>query len=167
VSTKSERPAVPPPPTIGADRVLHYAILGASAGYKSGHGLLFVDGEEIGKVPCLAICKSSGSPDVVLYYCEKDWNSLAVSAHDSAEGAKERAERIYPGSAALWVEAAFTEEDAERYLDDVYRDFRCSFCGKRGDLVGQMFAGNGTAQICDECVAEFHAGMSNAPPQTE
>ena len=60
------------------------------------------------------------------------------------------------------MEAKVSDEDVECYLDKMYKDFRCSFCGKRGDLVAQMFAGNGNAQICDECVAEFHAGLGNS-----
>jgi hypothetical protein len=157
----------PPPPAIGSDRLLHYAILDASVRCESGHGLLYVDGQEIGKIPCLAICRSRNSSDVVLYYCESDWNSIAVSVHDSVPSAKRRADRIYPGSSTFWREANFSEEDAARYLDDLYKDFRCSFCSKRGDLAAQMFAGNGTAQICDECVAEFHSALSNSPPQTD
>jgi hypothetical protein len=156
-----------PPPVIASDRLLHYAILDNSVGYTAGHGLLFVDGEEIGKVPCLAICQSRNKSEVVLYFCEKDWNSIAVSVHDSVANAKRRAERIYPRSSALWKEAHISEQEVARHLDNLYKDFRCSFCGKRGDLVGQMFAGNGTAQICDECVAEFHAGLGNLPPQTD
>jgi hypothetical protein len=30
-----------------------------------------------------------------------------------------------------------------------------------------MFGGNGAAQICDECVAEFHAGLGSSPSPTE
>jgi len=167
VARRSEHSSPKPPPAIGSDRLLHYAILDASVGYRSGHGLLFVEGKEIGKVPCLAICQSRNSNDVVLYYCEADWNSLAVSVHDSVTGAKRRAERIYPGSSARWVEVNVSEEEVALYLDDLYKDFRCSFCGKRGDLAGQMFGGNDTAQICDECVMEFYAGLGNPAPQKE
>jgi len=156
-----------PPPAIASDRLLHYAVLDSSVGFNAGHGLLFVDGEEIEKVPCLAICQARNKPEVVLYYCESDWNSIAASVHDSVPGAKHRAERIYPHSSARWVETNTSEEEAEKYLDEFYKDFRCSFCGKRGDLVGQMFGGNGAAQICDECVAEFHAGLGSSPSPTE
>jgi hypothetical protein len=157
--------SLPPPPAIGSDRLLHYASLDDSVSVMPNHGLLFVDGQEIGKVPCLAICQSKHSSDVVLYYCERDWNSLAVSVHDSVANAKRRAERIYPRSFQRWVEANISEEDAANYLDELYKDFRCSFCGKRGDLANQMFGGdnNSSVQICDECVAEFHTALSNNP----
>jgi ClpX C4-type zinc finger len=159
VPGESKRPT-PPPPAIGSDRVLHYALLDKSVSCKKGHGLLFADGEEIAKVPGLAICQSRNSSDVVMYYCDADWNSVAVSVHDSPANAKRRAEIIYPGSAARWTEARTSEEQVNRYLDEMYKDFRCSFCGKRGDLVGHMFSGSGSAQICDQCVEEFHSGIS-------
>lgn len=151
-----------PPPAIASDRILFYAILDKSVGYTRGHGLQFVDGQDVGKVPFLAICQSRVPSEVLLNFCEKGWNSVAVSVHDSPANAQRRAERIYPGCSACWVETKFSDEDVERYLDKMYKDFRCSFCGKRGDLVAQMFAGNGDAQICDECVAEFHAGLGTA-----
>lgn len=166
---KRKRPSgsTTPPPTIASDRILHYAVLDDSVGYSKGHGLLFVDGEEIGRVPLLAICQSRNKSEVVLYFCEKGWNSLAVSMHDSVANAKRRAERIYPGSSECWEESNVSEEEVSQHLERVYKDFRCSFCGKRGDLVGQMFAGNGDVQICDECVAEFNAGLANPPTQSD
>jgi hypothetical protein len=148
-----------PPPAIASDRLLFYAILDKLVGFTSGHGLQFVDGEDIGKVPFLAICQARSPAEVLLHFCEKGWNSIAVSVHDSAANAKRRAEKIYPGSEACWMEAKVSDVEVENYLDRVYKDFRCSFCGKRGDLVAQMFAGNDDAQICNECVDEFHSGL--------
>lgn len=77
-----------------------------------------------------------------------------------------RSESI-PGSSECWEESNVSEEEVSQHLERVYKDFRCSFCGKRGDLVGQMFAGNGDVQICDECVAEFNAGLANPPTQSD
>jgi hypothetical protein len=156
-----------PPPAIASNRLLCYAILDKSVGFTRGHGLQFVDGEDIGKVPLLAICESRVPSEVLLNFCEQGWNSIAVSVHDSAANAKRRAERIYPGTAGRWVEARVSDAEVERHLDRVYKDFRCSFCGRRGDLVGQMFAGNGKAQICDQCVADFHTGLASLSPQTD
>jgi hypothetical protein len=36
--------------------------------------------------------------------------------------AKRRAEHIYPGSTACWVEANFTDEEANRYLNELFGD---------------------------------------------
>src|ERR1700726_622487 len=116
-----------PPPAICSERVLHYAVLDESVGFNSGHRLMFIGGKEVGKVPCLAICEEKNS--IWMHYCDGDWGSIGVSGHDSVVAAKRRAELIYPGSSAKWVEAHFTEEDVTRYLDEIWTDLRCSFCG--------------------------------------
>jgi hypothetical protein len=53
-----ENPLTTPPPkiTLNGGALLSYAVLDESVGYTVGHGLFFVDGKEIGKVPRLAIC---------------------------------------------------------------------------------------------------------------
>jgi hypothetical protein len=113
---------IPPPIICVNDRVfLHYAVLDESVGFKAGHGLFFVGGKEIGPVPCLAICQDKDSPRFTLYYCDSDWGLVGVAAdYESVDAAKRRAERIYPGSSARWVEAHFTEQDVTRYLDESF-----------------------------------------------
>lgn len=65
----------------------------------------FVDGEEIGRVPCLAICQDKDSRLFTLYYYDRDWNLLGVATdYQSVHAAKHRAERIYPGSSERWIE---------------------------------------------------------------
>jgi hypothetical protein len=103
-----ENPSITPPPRITRnDRaLLYYAVLDESVGYRLGHGLFFVDGKEVGKVPCLAICQDKKSGKFTLYYCDQDWTLLGVAAdYESVDAAKHRAERIYPGSLTRWVEA--------------------------------------------------------------
>jgi len=105
------------------DRVLlHYAVLSDSVGFNSGHQLMFVDGKEIGRVPCLAICQDKDSTQFMLYYCDSNWSPVGIASYDSVDAAKRRAERIYPGSTACWVEAQFTEADADRFLDEKFSD---------------------------------------------
>ena len=104
-----ENPSAKPPRTITLNdsALLCYALLDESVGYTVGHGLFFVDGKEIGKVPSLAICKDKGSGLFTLYYCDKDWNLLGVAAnYQSVDAATNRAERIYPGSSTRWVDAS-------------------------------------------------------------
>ncbi|SRR6266704_2231049 len=112
---------IPPPIICVNDRVLlHYAILDESVGYRAGHGLFFVDGKEIGRVPCLAICLERESNKLTLYYCSSDWSLVGVAAgYESVEAAMARAELIYPGSSSCWIKARFTEEDVSRYLPDL------------------------------------------------
>jgi hypothetical protein len=154
-----EQSSTSPPPVIDCLRVLHYAILDSSVGFLSGHGLFFVGRKEIDRVPCLAICQERDSPQVLLVYCERDWTSLGAASYESVADAKKRAERIYPGSLACWTEARVSEEEAERYLDELFADKRCSFCNNRADVVTQMFSGYGSSLICDKCIEEFHTRL--------
>jgi hypothetical protein len=67
-------------------------VLDESVGYTVGHGLFFVDGKEIGKVPRLAICKDKASELFTLYYCDKDWSPLGVATnYQSVDAEKHRA----------------------------------------------------------------------------
>lgn len=98
-----------PPHKITSDdsALVCYAVLDESVGYTSGHGLLFVDGKEIGKVPCLAICKNKQSGLYTLYYCDSDWSATGVATnYESVESAQRRANRIYPGSSMKWMQAS-------------------------------------------------------------
>lgn len=95
-----------PPRTITLNDavLLCYAVLDESVGYTVGHGLFFVDGKEIGRVPRLAICKDKDSGLFTLYHCDEDWNLLGVATnYQTVDAAKRRAERIYPGSPTRWI----------------------------------------------------------------
>ena len=108
---------------------------------------------------CLAICTVKGLSEVLLQFCDGEWTPEAVAAKTSVEEAKRLAERIYPKSLSRWVEAHVTEEDANRYLDEMFEGQRCSFCNKRPDEVIQIFGNGGTTNICSECIKEFHAQL--------
>ena len=145
----TEPPSTVPPPAVCSERVLHYAVLDETVGFNSGHRLVFIDGKELGKVPCLAICQKKKASKFLIYYCDNDWEPVGASEYDTVEAAKGRAERIYPGSSAKWIEAHFTEEDVRRYLDEIWTDLRCSFCGKRPDqdIESIIEAKDGNARI--------------------
>jgi hypothetical protein len=99
-----------------------YALLDPSVGFNRGHKLFFVDGKEIGPVPCLAICKDKDSGGFHLYYCDSEWNPVGFSPlWASIEKAKHRAESIYPGSAWSWIRSDYTEEDAKRFIDEQWK----------------------------------------------
>ena len=153
----TEPPTAVPPPAVCSERVLHYAVLDETVGFNSDHRSIFVNGKQLGKVPYLAICQGKVPPKFNTYYCNGDWQPDGHSAHDSIADAKQRAEYIYPGSSAKWVEAHFTKEDVTRYLDEIWADLRCSFCGKRPEqgIESIIQAKDGNARICDKCVAEF------------
>ena len=108
-----------PPPVLDCARVIEYAVLDESVSY-SGRTLLFVDGKELGRVPCLAICEDKKLRGVMLFHCNREWTVLGCSGHGSVSEAKDRAEGIYPRLSSCWVEAHVSEEEAERYLDELF-----------------------------------------------
>jgi ClpX C4-type zinc finger protein len=155
-----EQPPSAPPPAVACERVLQYALLDDSVGFHSGHGLVSsVKGHEVGRVACLVICTEKRSSKFLLQFCDSEWTPEAVAAKDSVDEAKRLAERIYPRSSSRWVEAHFSEDDANRYLDEMFEGQRCSFCNKRPDEVPQIFGNGGPTNICSECIEEFHAQL--------
>ena len=158
----NSNPETPPPPVIECTRLLCYAVVDSGAQF-SGRTLLFVDGRELGEVPCLAICEEKKSSGVLLFHCDSEWTTLGCSAHQSVPDAKTRAERIYPGISTRWVDAGVSEEAAEVYLNEQFGNARCSFCGKRPDEVEQMFFKEGEGKdevgICNQCIKGFHDGL--------
>jgi hypothetical protein len=143
-----------PPPVLDSARVLGYAVLDESVIY-SGHSSLFVNGKELGPVPCLAICQGSNGDGILLLHCSRDWTVLGVAEYPSVDEAKNRAERIYPGLSTHWIGLHVTKEEAAHYLDKAFGDQRCSFCGKKPEQIERLIAKN-DARICDSCITEFH-----------
>lgn len=154
-----------PPPVLNSARVLYYVMLDDSIAYTRRH-LLLVDGIELGRVPCLAICQNKAEPRVLQFHCDRDWTVLGCSAHDSVDAAQRWAEDMYPGVATQWIESVYSEEDAEGYLDKICSEGRCSFCGRRADQVDQIIESGGT-RICDRCVKEFHQEINASPSPEE
>jgi hypothetical protein len=159
-----EKPSTPPPIICANDRVLlHYAILNDFVSFAPGHGLVFVGQKEIGKIPCLAICRDKESPELTLYFCDNDWSPIGIAACESVEAAKTKAERIYPGSSACWVEAYFSEEEVSRFVDRMWAIQRCSFCGRLSDeALFTPFGANEGVRICDQCIRKFSSQLGNS-----
>jgi len=148
-----------PAPVIDCARLLHYAFVEKSIVY-SGRTLLFVDGKEVGRVPCLAICEYEGSKEVLLFHCKRDWRVIGCSAHQSVFAAKKRVEGVYPGLSSHWREAQVTKRRAERFLNEHFGNVRCIGCEKRPDQIEQLFT-KGRALVCDSCVQELHKMMQD------
>src|SRR5260370_36143249 len=110
-----------PPPVLDSARVIEYAVLDKSVRY-SGHSSLFVDGRELGPVPRLAICQPLDGASALLFHCSGEWTVLGAAEYPSVREAKNRAERIYPGVSSHWIETHVTEQEAERYLYEVWGD---------------------------------------------
>ncbi len=148
----ARRLSKPWPMLTANDRVIEYAVLDKSVTY-SGHSWLFVDGKELGPVPCLAICQRLDKKEISLQHCDKDWAPLGHGGfYASVADAKKRAERIYQGVSALWVDPHYTDEDVRKELK---KQMHCSFCGKRqGEIKGMI----GTRHLCScySCIDEFY-----------
>jgi len=143
-----------PPLVIGGCAVVEYA--GTAELIFAGHSELFVDGVELGRVPWLAIGEGlRAGEQVLLLHCDEAWNVIGMSAHASVIEAKTRAERLYPGVADAWVQRAISRAEAVAYLDEISRDEKCSFCGRRPDEVARIIQ-RGDARICDFCVRGCH-----------
>jgi len=125
---------------------------------------LYVDGELLGRVPALAICKNLGT-DIgpLLFHCDEQWNVLGTSGAETVETTVEAAERNYPGLRAHWVWVNTSPEAALAYYDANFRG-RCSFCGKRAFEVNGLVESKASC-ICRGCVEDFF-GRSTHPTLT-
>jgi hypothetical protein len=115
---------------------------------------LFVNGQEVGPVPHLAICESLAAKEegALLLHCSRNWSVLGIAGYESLREARMKASRVYPGVDRLWIRARASKRQATNYLNEiVWQGKRCAFCGKRPYEVAQWFAGRG-ADICDGCV---------------
>lgn len=144
-----------PPPIVGGARLLAYASADDTIIY-TNKSLLYVDGKLLGYVPNLAICESLEDAEILLQFCDEHWDPLGVAAFATVDEARGRAESEYHGITNKWIDARVSKEAAKRYLDELYKDVRCSFCGRTPPQTRSIFASS-TARICDQCVTDlFH-----------
>jgi ClpX C4-type zinc finger len=153
------RPEVPPP-VLDGDRLLAYAIVDETVNH-TGSSTLYVDGKQIGAVPCLAVVQQE-TGGVLLLFCDEQWNSVGVVECSSLAEAQSRAGSEYRGLSPKWVNANVTEQEAAQYLEEQSNSQRCSFCGKPPVAVQQLFAAP-AARICDECVRDFFGALETPP----
>jgi hypothetical protein len=145
-----------PPPTIGTDRVLEYAIISSDTSF-TGNSPIYVDGKPLGSVPRLAICEEFGRSSVLLYYCDRDWSPLGVSAANSVDEARRRAESAYSGLAGNWLSPPHTEKGANEFRDRKFENNECTFCKRVMSDVNLMISNeNDTAFICNICIDAFY-----------
>lgn len=143
-----------PPPVIDCARVLAYAFVDDIECIN--RELLLVDGNPLEAVPNLAICANlADENELLLFYCDWDWNSLCAIGGPSIEQLKAHAERNYPGIQTRWIDLNASTEEALAYYDAQPETDRCSFCGKRGFELEQWIQ-RPSATICKECISEFH-----------
>src|SRR5262245_20380522 len=91
--------------------LLAYAEVPDSATF-TGRLNMFVGGERLGRVPCLAICRPHDEPGLLLLHCDKSWGIVGVQAWNAEgvariltlEAMKQQAERYYTGLMLSWKE---------------------------------------------------------------
>ncbi|WP_125931870.1 hypothetical protein [Thiosocius teredinicola] len=125
----------------------------------TGRQCLIVDGERLGQVPILVIAQADNS-DILILHCDEEWRVLGIVGCASVDEAKQKAESYYEGISGLWQETGYTEEQTEAYLDEVFSEDACTFCGIRPDQVWYFYA-FGRGSICEKCIVQFHELMQS------
>jgi hypothetical protein len=140
--------------------VIAYAILDKSIPHASRAGLI-VSGRKLGRVPRLAIVRSS--VEVLLLHCSSTWSVLGAAAFANADEAEQSAERAYPGVSRKWRRMRVTKQQADAFLKALWKGQECSFCQRRPDQVEKIVAGRSGARICDICIREIRGKMNDEP----
>jgi hypothetical protein len=94
-----------PPAALDSARVLAYAMLDESVTY-SGSRVVIVGGEPIGRVPRLAIAQNEDEVEVLLLYCDEQWQVLGAAYYPTMQTAIDVAELAYRGSTQKWQHVA-------------------------------------------------------------
>ena len=156
-----------PPPVIDSARTLLSAVVDDDVVYTDRINL-FVGDERLGPVECLAICENYAvSGDILLCFCDADWQTKGCIAFKTVEEAKGKAERGYQGISAKWRNSEASPEELDRFLREDYEvdpttqwwRTECSFCGKDSTQVEGMI-GREKTLICHECIREFHGWIT-------
>lgn len=149
-----------PPPVLSMARVVSYATVDESVGF-SGRQRLYVDGKLLGKVPKIVICRplrKNSTADLLIYYCDGNWDVLGVTQAASIVAAEREVERYYPGISRHWIAMAVTEPEAVEWIKMHHKDEICSFCG-RLPFEFDAFVAQGSAVICSVCIDEFYGAI--------
>ena len=171
-----------PPPVIHSARTLFYAVNDESVEFTDRINLFVGQNggmEKLGEMPCLAICEnySKAPNDILLFFCNKDWEPQGTIGFDSIEAAKEKAEKGYKGISEKWSSYEITKAELDRFLRDEYGvdpdtewwRYECAFCGKDSSEVEGLL-GNDKVNICTECIREFYEIITekkNAQPENQ
>lgn len=69
----------------------------------TGNCRQIVAGELMGAAAGLAICRYDGDTSFYLFGCDREWNVLTDTWHETLEDAKAQAEFEYAGVSATWL----------------------------------------------------------------
>jgi hypothetical protein len=149
-----------PPPVLDGYTVQWYGVIRPAMSFL-GPTRLFVGGQELGRVPRMAIGLDRKTGEHAVLHCDQKWRVLGVTMHPSEAEAKARAEGIYHDLAGAWVHRPVSDQEAVEYLNKIYAREKCSFCGRGPDEVENIVA-KGSARICDVCLREFQNRITTA-----
>jgi hypothetical protein len=157
-------PSLPPPSVLAGAYVVAYARIDDTVHFVQRQ-TLSVDGQWLGRVPCLAICEDFESAEIQVQHCDESWESQGVSTgYTSVTEAQQRTELSYHGISTKWVPASVSKVDTHaHYLAELKND-SCSFCGRTPLQVTTMFGAE--ARICSHCVESFYIGLHEDPRRT-
>jgi len=89
------------PASIGNAKVIAFTAIDQRH-HPTGACRHIVAGKLQGPVAGLAICKYEADPGYRLLYCDREWNTITDTRHDSVEDAKHQAETEYTGVSSTW-----------------------------------------------------------------
>jgi hypothetical protein len=143
-----------PPLVLAGLYVVAYAEADDDVVFEQRH-ILNVNGQWLGRTPCLAICREFDTREYAVQYCNIHWEPLGIAAgHASVDVAKVAAERSYHGINGKWIETAMSLEQARALHEAELRALACSFCGKKPTEVATMVGDS--VRICGQCVDDFY-----------
>lgn len=162
-----------PPPIIHSARTICYAFNDESVEFTDRINLYVgADAESmerVGEMPCLAICSNYCVPgDILLFFCNLEWEPKGTIPFESIEEAKSKAERGYKGITDKWINLEISDNELERYLAEEYGvdpntewwKTECFICGRESSEVETMIAGK-KGYICEECIKTCYEGISS------
>jgi ClpX C4-type zinc finger len=126
---------------------------------------LSVNGEWLGRVPCLAVCQDFETSEFMILHCDESWEPLGIAAGiASLEDAKKRIEKSYVGIGEHWKTVPESRAEAFALHQAELAAASCSFCGRTPSEIDLMFGSE--AKICNLCVESFGRTLHSPADKT-
>jgi len=93
------------PNEIGGANLVCY-LIPDSRHKKTGNTKHWVDGQLLEEIFGLAICNYENSNGFYLFYCDKNWETITDTFHDTVEDAKDQAEFEFSNTISTWTDKA-------------------------------------------------------------
>ncbi len=163
-----------PLPVIHSARVLCYAVNDDSVHYTDRielHAGVDSKFKRVGEMPLLVISRNYVKPqDILLFFCNSEWEPQGTIAFDSVDEAKQKAERGYEGISHKWIDSAYSENQINEYLREEYEvdpntelwKTECFFCGLDNDTeTGKIMLLGKNGYLCGDCVKSCYEVVSD------